>query len=95
MPRLTRNLICKAIKEKTGHGVSLHNGNGYFYFYNDDASILDYTESTSVYVGYLNALNLDRWVSDFEDIISKVDMDLVEEAKRINMDQPIKVGFQR
>ncbi len=89
--RLTRANIAKAIKEKHGHDVHLHKGDGYFYFYSDGPSILDYAEGTSVMVNYLNALDLDRWVREFESIIADIDMDYVEECKAIQLGRSIKL----
>lgn len=93
MPRLTRKAISKAIKEKTGHdAINLHNGGDYFYFYSDGPSILDYAEGTSVMVPYLGDLDLDRWVREFEEIISEIDLEYVEECKKINLSNPIQIA---
>jgi len=74
--RITKNTICKAIKEETGWSVKLHKANGYFYFYSDDYDTdmkLNLLESTSIYHIHLSHQSVERWVNDFKDMIEELD----------------------
>lgn len=70
--RVTRNNICKAIKEETGYDVGLERGDGYFYFFydgEDEATIkllYGQMQSTSVWTYHLTNFSVERWVEEFK-----------------------------
>lgn len=65
---LTTKKIIRAIKEKFGVDVSLFKGDGYYYF---DGSCVERSKTTSVCVNSLNALTLESWLFEFEQLIGK------------------------
>lgn len=63
MKSITRNKILKEINNEC---VSLHKGDGYYYFTYDDGV---HYETRSVYVMYLNQLSIEYWVAEAQNLI--------------------------
>jgi len=77
--RLTRNNIAAAIFEKHGHKVELVKGDGYYYFTSAEEDCrtapISYAHGQSVYVNGLWCYEtIERWVSEYEDLIKDVVM---------------------
>ncbi len=76
--RLTRNNIAAAILAKHGHKVELVKGAGYFYFTSDEADYrlapITYAHGASVYTNGLWTMDIDQWVSAYEDLIEGVEV---------------------
>ena len=74
--RLTRNNIAAAIFAKHGHKVELVKGNGYYYFSSAEEDYrlapITYAHGVSVYTNGLWTMDIDRWVSAYEDLIEDV-----------------------
>ena len=74
--KATRKNVAAAILAKHGHKVELVKGNGYFYFASDEADYrlapITYAHGTSVYVNGLWCFDVDRWVSEYEELIKDV-----------------------
>lgn len=52
-----------------GSPLWLHKGNGYYWFYCNGPSILDYTDLLSVYVNSLSQISISDWVDSFGNIL--------------------------
>lgn len=64
---VTLKQINKALKNK-GYEVELVRGEGYFYFFGNDA---DYLTSQGVYIPRLSDQSVEKWVEDFEFLKNK------------------------
>ena len=70
----TRKQISAGIKAATGFDIKVHGspGIGCYHFYSDDqktALMLAKFYGTTVYVNTLGQLPVDRWVSEFQDML--------------------------
>jgi len=94
--RLTRNNIAAAIFAKHGHKVELVKGNGYYYFVSAEEDCrtapISYAYGHSVYVNGLWCFpEVERWVSEYEDLIKDV---IVPENATEDRTKPITLIFR-
>jgi hypothetical protein len=94
--RLTLNNVAAAIFDKHGHKVELVKGNGYYYFASAEEDCrtapISYAYGHSVYVNGLWCYGtVERWVSEYEDLIKDV---IVPEDATEDRTKPITLIFR-
>lgn len=76
--KATKKNVAAAIEKKHGHKVELVKGNGYFYFTSaeDDYRLapITYAHGVSIYTNGLWAFDVDRWVSEYEELIKNAEV---------------------